>query len=94
MKRDKKMSQKKTKNPSGTSDSTRTPPPQRAVRLKTLSDLRRFGAITINQLRRGEITESVARAYGYLLSIMSGLIQTSDLEVRIARLEKELDGQK
>jgi len=64
----------------------------RAVRLKTVQDLRRFGSKVINKLLRGEINEGQARAYGYLLSILKDLIQTGDLESRIQALETQIKG--
>ena len=80
----------KSKDPDQTDNST-TPPTIRAVRLKTLADVRRFGSRVVNQLIRKEITESEARAYGYLLSIMSGVIKDSDIEDRLKALEKSME---
>ncbi len=75
-------------------DQTSKPPPSppaRAVRLKTLADCRRAGATCYNLLLKQKITESEARARGYLLQIISGLITTADLEQRIAKIEKSLE---
>jgi hypothetical protein len=57
-------------------------------RLKTLSDIRRYLASAINDLDAGNLEESKARCLTYMLSILSQVIRDSDLESRLAALEK------
>jgi len=80
-----------TEKPDQTSDSTTPPPTPRAVRLKTLADCRRAGAKTFNLLLKQQITESEARARGYLLQILSGLITQGDIEDRLKKLENSME---
>ena len=61
---------------------------KRRIGLTRLADLRRFGARVVNMLHTGEIDENRARAFGYLLSTMAGIIKESELETRLAELEK------
>jgi len=68
------------------SDST-TP---RAVRLRSLDDVRRFLALLINEVRRGETDPNVAGKLGYLTNLLAGCIKDSDLESRIASIEEVL----
>lgn len=63
---------------------------RRAIRLKSLADVRRFLAATVNDLRNGATTESKAKTLGYLCSILKDVIQGSDLEQRIEKLEREV----
>lgn len=58
-------------------------------RLKTLSDLRRWMADAGNRLERGEIDTNQARCISYMCSVMSGIIQTGDLEQRVEALEQK-----
>lgn len=62
-------------------------------RLKTLTDVRRFLAFTLNQLERNEIDESRAKTVAYCLNILSGVIRDSDLEQRVEALEAEKNGE-
>jgi len=64
---------------------------ERAVRLKTLSDVRRFMANITNKLNNEEIEESKARCFGYLCSVLKDLIKDSDMESRLAALEKKME---
>ena len=64
-----------------------TPPARRFVRLKTVHDVNRLLAKTINQLLRDEMTESKASKVGYLCSIMVRAIETTELEQKLAELE-------
>jgi hypothetical protein len=57
-------------------------------RLKTLSDIRRFLAAKITALDQGTIDENRLRTFGYALSVLAGIIRDSDLETRLAALEK------
>lgn len=61
---------------------------KRRIGLTRLADLRRFGARVVNMLHTGEIDENRARAFGYLLSTLSGIIKDGDLEARLTALEK------
>ncbi|MBF0232763.1 MAG: hypothetical protein HQK65_15770 [Desulfamplus sp.] len=63
---------------------------ERAVRLKTLPDVRRFMANITNKLNSGEIEESKARCFGYLCSVLKDLIKDSDMEIRLSALEKKI----
>lgn len=70
-----------------------TPPPgvkrKTAIRFKSLADLRRFMARTLNDLEAGKIVEGKARVLGYLCSVLMGIIKDGDLEARILKLEQE-----
>ena len=59
-------------------------------RLKTMEDVRRLLADTVNKLNRDEIECNKASKLGYLLQIMARVIEGSDLEKRITELEKTL----
>lgn len=56
-------------------------------RFGTLSDLRRYLGQVLNQLDSGELTEVQAKARGYLIGVLAGIIKDSDLESRLAALE-------
>lgn len=56
-------------------------------RLKTLSDVRRYLAGLINDVRNNEIDGALAGRLGYLLNILRGTIADSELESRISALE-------
>ena len=59
-------------------------------RLKTLSDVRRYLSALVNDVRNGEVDPSLGGRLGYLLNILRAVISESDLEARIAKLEKEV----
>ena len=59
-------------------------------RLKTMEDVRRFLADTVNKLNRDEIEINKASKLGYLLQIMARVIEGSDLEKRVTKLEKTI----
>lgn len=59
-------------------------------RLKTLADVRRYLAGLVNRLENGEVDPSIAGRAGYLCNILSSCIKDSDIEARIAKLEKEI----
>jgi hypothetical protein len=63
-------------------------------RLKTLADIRRFLAWTLNQLEAGKIDESRAKTVAYCLNILSGVVKDSDLETRLATLERQMKERK
>jgi hypothetical protein len=58
------------------------------IRIKSLVDVRRFMARTLNDLDINKITESKARTLGYLCSVLRDVIKDSDLESRILKLEQ------
>lgn len=57
-------------------------------RFKTLNDIKCELASTYKQLKAGEITEPKARSLGYLLNIMRAVMESSDLEGRLEKLER------
>jgi hypothetical protein len=59
-------------------------------RLKNLSDARRFLADIVNQLNRDEIPADKASKLGYLLQILSKIIEGDGLEKRVTALEAAL----
>ena len=63
-----------------------------AKRFNTLTDCKRFLAKVANDLNDNEITPDKARALGYLVSIMQKILESGDLEARIAKLENDLEG--
>ena len=60
------------------------------IRIKSLVDVRRFMARTLNDLDTDKISESKARTLGYLCSVLRDVIKDSDLESRILKLEQGL----
>ncbi|MGB5217576.1 MAG: hypothetical protein WBN66_04680 [Smithella sp.] len=60
------------------------------IRMKSLTDVRRFMARVINDLDDNRIFESKARTLGYLCSVLRDIIRDSDLEERILKLEMEI----
>jgi hypothetical protein len=62
-----------------------------AIRFKTLVEIRRFLARTLNALDADKIPEGKARAIGYLCSVMRDIIKDSDLEARVLKLEREME---
>lgn len=58
-------------------------------RLKSLSDIRRYLAGLINDVRNEDIDSAMAGKLGYLLNILRGVVTDSELEERVAKLEKE-----
>ncbi len=63
----------------------------RGIRLKSLSDIRRFVAKVTNQLHKDEITTEKARALAYLCGILCNIVKDTDLENRIKALEGKID---
>lgn len=61
-------------------------------RLKTSQDIRRYLANLINRAESGETEIMTASKLGYLASILAKVIETSDLEERIKRLEEMKPG--
>ncbi len=60
-----------------------------ARRLKTLDDVRRYLADTINRLEAGQLDANVAGRIGYLCNVLKSVIEGSDIERRVAELEKQ-----
>lgn len=61
------------------------------ARLKTCDDVRRFLAATINRVNRGELDHQIGGRLAYMANILVATIRDSDLEARLARLEKEMN---
>lgn len=76
-----------TKAPRGNQGDTPTPRVPAKRRLKSAADLRLFMADLVNRTNRGEIDTATARTLGYLIQVAASIIQSSDLEARIAALE-------
>ena len=87
------MKAKAKKNNAG-KDSSRIPGGlgrKTQIRLKSLLDIRRFMARTINDLDADKIVESKARTLSYACSVLRDIIKDSDLESRVKKLEKEIE---
>ena len=59
-------------------------------RLKTMEDVRRYLATLINLTEAGKIEPALSGKLGYLVSILVRVLEGSDLEKRIEKLEKKL----
>ncbi len=57
-------------------------------RFRSLSDIRRELADIINQLKADKLSESKAKALGYLLNIMRGVMESSEIEDKLSNLER------
>lgn len=66
----------------------RPPPPPRVGKLETLQDVRAEMANVYRAARRGTLDPSAAGKLGYLLSQLSALVKDTDIEQRIAELER------
>lgn len=75
-----------------THDSAPPSPPRRprGRRLATVNHLKGALAHTIRELEAGRIPPKVANALTYTLSVLASVMQSADLEARIAKLEEEL----
>jgi len=60
-------------------------------RLKTLGDIRRYLAGLINRTESGAVEPALSGRLGYLANSLARIIETSDLEKRIAELEERID---
>lgn len=69
-----------------------TTPPRRSIRLRTVFDLNRLLARTINQVLRDEISEGKAGKIGYLSNVMLKSFEMTELEQRIQKLEEQTKG--
>ena len=63
-------------------------------RLKTAADLRRYLASLINRVESGEIETDKAGKLGYLSNILLRVIEGSDFEARVEKLEADLEESK
>jgi len=63
----------------------------RTVRLRSVHDINRMLARTINQLVRSEIEESKAGKVGYLCNIMIRSFEVCDIEKRLVELEDQVE---
>ncbi len=61
-----------------------------ARRLLTTQDVRRYLADLINRTEAKKIDANLARGLTYMVSILMRAIEGSDLEARIAELEKKI----
>ena len=60
------------------------------VQRESAKDIAALLAQTINQARKGQIAPKVAGTIGYLASSLMKVLETSDLEERLAKVEKAL----
>lgn len=58
-------------------------------RLKKMDDVRRYLAGLINRTETGEVEPGLAGKLGYLANSLARVIESSDLEKRLERLEQE-----
>ena len=58
-----------------------------AKRLKTTSDLRRYLANLVNRVEKGEVEAAKASKIGFLINILAKLIESSDIEQRVAEVK-------
>ena len=61
------------------------------IHLTDIDSCRRYLSRVINQLDAGEIDGQAARDRGYIIRIISDLIEKDNLESRIEELEKMLE---
>ena len=60
-------------------------------RFNSLTDCKRFLAKVANDLNDDQITADKARALGYIVSIMAKVLEGSDFEARLEKLEMEVN---
>jgi len=63
----------------------------RDASLRSIADCRRFLARVTNQLNRDEVTADKARALGYLVGQIKVMLEYTDIEMRIKKLEQALE---
>lgn len=80
------MSTSETPGPTATPPPGKAPRPRRR-RLRSLANLKGALAAVVRLLEAGELEPKRANAMVYALSTLAGLIETHDLERRIAQLE-------
>ena len=61
-----------------------------AFRLKNLGDLRRYIANLINRTEAGLVEPGLAGKLGYLAATLGRVIEGSDIEARIRKLEEKV----
>ena len=61
-------------------------------RLKTLDDLRRYLASLVTRTESGTVEPTLAGRLAYMVSILSKIIEGSDLEKRLSALERQYKG--
>jgi hypothetical protein len=62
--------------------------------LKSGKDVAAFLEETINQVRKGRLSPKVATTVGYLTSVLMKVLETSDTEERLSRVEQALKTRK
>lgn len=67
---------------------------KRHIRLESARDARKLLAKVINQRLRDEVDGETCRDVGFLTKILLSAIETSELEDRLAELEKKLEEKK
>lgn len=67
------------------------PPGTPNVKIKSANDVTRLLALTVNQVRRGEIGVRVATAVGYLSSYILKSREQGELEERLATIEEFME---
>ncbi len=60
----------------------------RPIRIRSVKDARRLLARILRQLQLGEISESKAKTISYVANSYAKLFEVSELEERVAELEK------
>jgi hypothetical protein len=58
-------------------------------RLKTLDDLRRYMASLVTRTESGRVEATLAGRLAYMISILSKIIEGSDIEKRLDELERK-----
>lgn len=61
-----------------------------AHRLKDMADLRRYIANLINRTEAGQVEPGLAGKLGYLAATLGRIIEGSDIESRIRKLEEQV----
>src|SRR5690349_10822888 len=64
------------------------------ARLETVADVIALLALTVNQVRRGELDVKVGSCVGYLSNILVGALKLGPIEERLAALEAIAEGQR
>lgn len=67
---------------------------KRHIRLESARDVRKLLAKIINQRLRDEVDGEACRDVGFLTKILLSSIETSELEDRLAELERRLEEKK
>lgn len=62
-----------------------------ARRLKTMTDIRRYLANLVNRTESGVVDPSLAGRLGYLISILTRVIEGSEIEKRLDEIERKLE---